>query len=62
MRSVENPTICKQLDAYPGALAFAHQSAQCKEQSFNVAPLDTARDWSRKDEPQRSLVFAIHVA
>ena len=61
MRAVEYPPISKQFDANTRALSFSYFCPKGRQQGLNVTPLDASRHWSREDQSQSSLVFAVHV-
>ena len=58
---MKHPSIRKQFDTDTRALALSHFSSHRKQQSLNVTPFDASWHWTRKDQCQRFLMFAVHL-
>jgi hypothetical protein len=60
MWAVENPHLIKQKDRNPTARAFFNLSPQFNEKALNIAPLNIAARWPRKNQFNNSLMPTLH--
>ena len=60
MWTVKNPHFIKQKDRNPTACPFFNLSAQFNEKTLNIAPLNIATRWPRKNQFDNSLMSTFH--
>jgi len=60
MRTVKNPHFAKQKDRNATAPPLFNLSPQFSEKALNIAPLDIAACWPRKNQFNNSLMPAFH--
>ena len=57
---MKNPHLIKQKDRNPAARPFFNLSPQFNEKALNIAPLDIAACWPRKNQLNCSLLRPFH--
>jgi hypothetical protein len=61
MWTVKNPHLIKQKDRNPTARPLFNLGPQLNEKALNIAPLDIAACWSRKNQLNSSLMPTLHL-
>ena len=57
---MKNPDLAEKHDAYSRSLALADLRTQCKEESFDVRPMNCSADRAAKDLFERRAMLSFH--